>query len=173
MIKQKAKDIIAPILASMKITAPPVDVFQIARSQNIALEETSFNTTENPMDRIEGELARDEVRDQWVIRFESKSNYNRQRFTVAHELGHFFMHKIPVIDRARVFRRSLQWDRKELEANVFAAELLMPISFLTSTAKHILPTIINIEDFITKMAEIFSVSRQAMTYRLKNLKVIK
>jgi hypothetical protein len=52
--------------------------------------------------------------------------YVRQRFTVAHELGHFFMHKKPIVDRARVLRRSLQWDRKELEANVFAAELLTP-----------------------------------------------
>lgn len=173
MIMQKARDIVTPLLASMKITTPPVDVFEIARKQDILLEHVSFESEQNPMDRIEGELARDEVQNAWVIRYDSRSPHVRQRFTVAHELGHFFMHKKPIVDRARVFRRSLQWDRKELEANVFAAELLMPHSFLLTTAKQILPEIEYREEFIRKMADAFHVSRQAMTYRLKNLHVIK
>ncbi len=57
----------------------------------------------------------------------------RQRFTIAHELGHFFLHRASstvFVDAAPIFFRdessSNGSQREEIEANAFAAELLMP-----------------------------------------------
>ena len=64
---------------------------------------------------------------------------NRQRFTVAHECGHLILHKAQITKEVHVdkdfpmlMRDSVSAagvNEMEIEANVFAAELLMPGSF--------------------------------------------
>lgn len=56
----------------------------------------------------------------------------------------------------------------EVEANVFAAELLMPEAFLIRDLENFY---IDIEDgtSVQELAESYQVSNQAMTYRLQNL----
>lgn len=50
----------------------------------------------------------------------------RDRFTVAHELGHYFLHYLhPKSEGTKSFGRGGR-DRAETEANVFASALLMP-----------------------------------------------
>ncbi len=54
-----------------------------------------------------------------------------QRFTAAHELGHFYLEHKPSLDDEQVLRRSPFQNRglldlQELEANTFAAAFLMP-----------------------------------------------
>ncbi|PZO60056.1 MAG: XRE family transcriptional regulator [Leifsonia xyli] len=50
----------------------------------------------------------------------------RDRFTIAHELGHYFLHYLyPKHESAQVFGRG-ERNRAETEANVFASSLLMP-----------------------------------------------
>ena len=54
-----------------------------------------------------------------------------QRFTAAHELGHFYLEHKPSLDDENVLRRSPFQNRglpdlQELEANTFAAAFLMP-----------------------------------------------
>ena len=50
----------------------------------------------------------------------------RDRFTVAHELGHYFLHYLhPKVQGEKSFGRGGR-DRAETEANVFASALLMP-----------------------------------------------
>lgn len=50
----------------------------------------------------------------------------RDRFTIAHELGHYFLHYLyPKHENAQVFGRG-ERNRAETEANVFASSLLMP-----------------------------------------------
>lgn len=59
----------------------------------------------------------------------------RDRFTLAHELGHLFLHSKP--GYARTLRDSSQIEpfrSSEWQANTFAGSLLMPIDFLRSTA---------------------------------------
>lgn len=52
----------------------------------------------------------------------------RDRFAVAHELGHYFLHyRLPGLDGTAVFRRGTR-DRTEAEATIFASSLLMPAS---------------------------------------------
>lgn len=96
----------------------------------------------------------------------------RKRFTIAHELGHFFLHfagkEGEFIDDADNFRVPVEPDaawtderRKEWEANVFAAALLMNEGLV----RRIWPEIRDIEG----MARWFQVSQQAMAIRLDEL----
>src|SRR5205823_4215324 len=56
----------------------------------------------------------------------------RQRFTIAHELGHYILHQDYVKDESKykvLLRRPLQdldYTKEEKEANCFAANLLVP-----------------------------------------------
>lgn len=86
----------------------------------------------------------------------------RQRFTLAHELGHAVMHAgHDIMD----FRKNLeghQADRKELEANAFAADLLMPdLLFREAWATR--------QGKFARMAALFGVSLQAAEIKAKNL----
>lgn len=102
----------------------------------------------------------------------------RRRFTAAHELGHFVLHR----DTMQRFRfdtddtlkeaESVN-DPKEAEANRFAVELLMPAEVIHARADELTseygacPRIV----LAVRLASELLVSREAMRYRLKNLEV--
>lgn len=87
----------------------------------------------------------------------------RQRFTVAHELGHYVLsHGDKFRDPIKNFS-SANFEPAEVAANKFAAEILMPADMLSSAIEKMA-----ISD-ISKLAKIFSVSEAAMRFRMKNL----
>ncbi len=95
----------------------------------------------------------------------------RQRFTIAHELGHWLLnHGDTVVDNVQ--RRdavsSQGTDVNEMEANAFAAELLMPSSWLREEVPPRMLSPLD-EDVTTALAEKYEVSKEAMTFRLINL----
>jgi len=104
----------------------------------------------------------------------------RRRFTAAHEIGHYQLHRkkkpnLPAfIDRAVYFRRSSGDDsvgvdhRMEMQANAFAAGLLMPEFLLDEYLDKHPDVDIGQTAGIKQMADEFEVSRQAMDYRLRN-----
>lgn len=85
----------------------------------------------------------------------------RQRFTVAHELGHFALGHEDAPRDAGNFQSS--GDLRERQANKFAAELLMPASLVTHYYQS------GLADSVETLANIFGVSKDAMGYRLINL----
>ncbi len=100
----------------------------------------------------------------------------RQRFTVAHELGHLFLHKDNAVNYdtggVMLFRdahSSSGTDLREVEANSFAAELLMPEHDVRLEAAILGG--IDLEDgrALSILASKYGVSRQAMTVRLTSL----
>lgn len=105
----------------------------------------------------------------------------RRRFTVAHEIGHYQLHRrkktdSPVfIDHAVYFRRSVSDaggdvdHRMEMEANAFAAGLLMPDYLLEEYLDKHPDVDLGQTVGIKQMADEFDVSRPAMEYRLRNL----
>lgn len=114
-----------------------------------------------------------------VIGVNSIHPENRRRFTIAHELGHLLLHqsdnfhvdeRFPIDFRTEV--SSLAVDPKEIEANQFAAELLMPIEFLAKDLKN-LSLDIETEDAIKNLADRYQVSLQALTIRLSRLGIIR
>ena len=100
------------------------------------------------------------------IFYKEKDSLHRRRFTVAHELGHCCLHGDSLQDGYVEFRNnSNNGSVKEIEANTFAGELLIP--------KHSLNNIINrlVKPSITALAEIFEVSSPVMRGRLELLKI--
>lgn len=101
-----------------------------------------------------------------TIRYNSTESENRQRFTIAHELGHFELaHGSRKRDSAAEFNM-YNFDPIEVEANRFAAELLMPEAAVRHYVQHG-----NIS--ISELARTFAVSEVAMKYRLKNLGILR
>lgn len=91
----------------------------------------------------------------------------RQRFTIAHELGHFSLGHLSS-EGARLFRDTRQnflssnKSPKEVEANRFAARLLMPADAVRLAVQKGIRS-------IPELAELFQVSEAAMKFRLINL----
>lgn len=103
----------------------------------------------------------------------------RRRFTVAHEIGHYILHakKNPdadvFIDRAVYFRKKVATSntnhQTEMEANFFAAGLLMPEALIERYLEDNGWVDLDKSDDIKALASEFDVSTQAMSYRLRNL----
>jgi Zn-dependent peptidase ImmA (M78 family) len=157
----------AQILHKNRVKVPPVPVDRIAESLGAHVRYQPF----------EGELAGMLVRgkDQIIIGVNSMHHINRQRFTIAHECGHFLLHKGDEIHIDRTFRinkrnevSSLAVDPDEIEANRFAAELLMPFDMIMADLRERDIDAENEQD-IKQLAERYQVSLQAMTHRITNL----
>lgn len=113
------------------------------------------------------------------IALNSAHHDNRQRFTIAHELAHHILdHKgEDHIDwQFTVIRRdgssSDATDTQEMEANFFAASLLMPKSLLREDVGSVVRYNGTAEldnRFIISLANKYLVSEAAMRYRLINL----
>lgn len=161
----------AALLRDCRIAEPPVPVEHIALQSNIKIARSAAEWSES------GFLLRDSGN--VIIGINSRNSPKRQRFTIAHELGHWLLHddKRLIVDEAvRVYRRnnvsSQASDEQEMEANSFAAELLMPEPMVIRVARQLQPNAVSREDFVTTLAKHFDVSIEAMGYRLINLGVL-
>lgn len=112
-----------------------------------------------------------------VIAVNKEHGPNRQRFTIAHELGHLVLDgksREVFVDRSAVFFRSnvsaTGVDPSEVAANNFAAALLMPKTHLLAALKAIDEVLTSAH--IKKLANDFAVSEQAMTIRLARLDLV-
>jgi hypothetical protein len=66
------------------------------------------------------------------IHINSEHHWRRRRFTIAHEIGHLYMNTTCSDGTENLFDGKTTF---ELEADAFAAELLMPLSFLNKDLK--------------------------------------
>lgn len=136
----------------------PVDPVAIANDAGIHVRSSKFGGTYK-----ESVLGYIEKRDGQVCIVVNQDNPpTRRRFTCAHELAHFYLHhdgdELEFLDLRSTIRTPL-----EREADIFAAELLMPERVLRDEhASLLFPT-------IEELARRFGVSRQAMQIRLANL----
>lgn len=103
----------------------------------------------------------------------------RKRFSIAHEIGHLVLHDENLhidenVSSAVQFRNeysSLGVDDIEIEANQFAAEILMPEQMLLKDVEKYKDN--SPETVIEELANLYDVSIQSMTIRLTRLGVIK
>jgi Zn-dependent peptidase ImmA (M78 family) len=109
-----------------------------------------------------------------VIGVNSLHSPARKRFTIAHELGHLLLHrdeKLHVDEQSPIgLRTDLSrpaTDANEIEANQFAAELLMPQSFLVKDLEDL--SNLEADVAIDRLAKRYQVSTEAMTIRLSKL----
>lgn len=100
----------------------------------------------------------------WTISINRDHNKKRQRFTLAHELAHYILHKEKNSEfKDAVFFRDEVLDSMEFKANEFASELLMPENLVRNTIDN--QGIRN----IGQLADKFGVSAAAMKYRILSL----
>lgn len=73
----------------------------------------------------------------FLVHLPPMTSDRRDRFTIAHELGHYFLHyREPNTNGPMTFRRGAR-NHAETQANVFAAALLMPAEFFGAAyARH-------------------------------------
>ncbi len=139
----------------------PVDVAAIARARGCRLEPVSGMAVSGEVCLQDGEC---------VIRYNADDHEVRQRFTIAHELGHVELGHLQ--GREKCLRDPREnyslnhYKPEERDANRFAAALLMP-------AQAVRAAVVGMkEPDVEKLAELFKVSRLAMGIRLKQLGII-
>lgn len=149
-------------------TTAPVDIEAVARHLGAQVVEEKLDRSVSGMLYRDGEHV--------IIGVNSAHVDRRRRFTVAHEVGHLVLHKGRplVLDHVRVNFRdtnsSTASDLEEIQANAFAAEVLMPRDQVIAAAKKLLDDrTITEAATIEYLAQGFDVSDQAMEYRLINL----
>ncbi|MCB1473940.1 MAG: ImmA/IrrE family metallo-endopeptidase [Rhodobiaceae bacterium] len=142
-------------------TIPPVPVLEIAEHNGVDVKFVEFDKY---ADEISGFCDFSEAK----IYVNAEDILSRQMFTIAHELGHWILHRdifladpesYPVMPR---FTNPDASDPLEEEANHFAANLLVP--------NRLLRPIIDLP--ISSLADLFAVSRIMMEYRVKNVKQV-
>lgn len=175
MARQRAESHAHELLVDHGIVNPPVDVERLAVSAGAVVRDRRFKGDPS----LSGVLIREDGRA--VIGVNSMHAPTRRRFTIAHELGHLVMHpgRPLIIDSSvRVNRRdrisSTATDLEEIEANQFAAALLMPASMVIEELERVVEhtPALRPADLAERLADIFDVSQQAMGFRLVNLGVL-
>jgi Zn-dependent peptidase ImmA (M78 family) len=154
------------------VTNPPIPVEEIARKLGAEVRYIPFEGK----GEVSGMLFRDAA--QKLIGVNSLHHPNRQRFTIAHEIGHLLLHKGEAIHvdktlfvNLRDSASSQAIDDDEIEANRFAAELLMPREMLLGDLRDQAIDLEGDEDLLS-LARRYKVSMQALTFRLANLGLV-
>ena len=165
---KKAKE----LLKRFGISTIPVPVERIAQELNAIVRYVPLDDELSGMVYIKDETP--------IIGVNSVHHIHRQRFTIAHEVGHLVLHhdrvreKVHVDKRFRVtiYNRDIQsshgTELVEIQANQFAAELLMPESIL----RPLINGQYDIDDDgpLEALSKRLRVSRQALEFRIRNLR---
>lgn len=147
-----ARELARKLLKNVGIQYPPVSLWKII--VNLKMEN---NFDVQPVydfgERVSGIIVK--VDDNSTVGFNKKQHWNRRRFTIAHEIGHFKM-KTMCNGFSSVFDNN---NPSEIEANQFAAELLIPSKFLKNDFKN------SVEN-IKALSEKYRVSKEAMGWKI-------
>lgn len=164
----KIKEKVGALLAEAKISEPPISVEKIARLLKIRVKYAALEGD------ISGLMYRQKGKT--IIGINALHSEVRQRFTLAHEIGHLYLgHNGDFfLDRAILFRNSRSsegTDSREVDANRFAAELLMPENLVRERFENGFDDR-DEDEIVSLLARIFEVSTQAMAIRLQSLGLI-
>jgi Zn-dependent peptidase ImmA (M78 family) len=130
-VEKLINKLINELLDNYQITEPPVDVKVIAEKLKIIVVPRPYKDK----GRLSGMLVRNEK--MTIIGVNESHTLEKQRFSIAHELGHYFLHKGEelIVDKDfevnfRDYKTKNSDYRKEKDANLFASSLLIPEKFL-------------------------------------------
>lgn len=157
------------VLVKLGIKAMPVPVEKIAKALGAVVRFSPLDEELSGMIYIKDGVP--------IIGVNSLHHPNRQRFTIAHEIGHLVMHRDMISENVHVDKqfRVLMRDSNsstgseeiEIQANRFAAELLIPSSMFDPT--KFLASDIDDEGPLDELAKKFRVSKQMLEYRIRSL----
>ncbi|MCC2102681.1 MAG: ImmA/IrrE family metallo-endopeptidase [Hyphomicrobiales bacterium] len=156
--------------ALQDLTQPPVDVMAVAA--RLGAEVRPFDLSAD----VSGILYREG--DRRVIVVNQHHSVARQRFTIAHEIGHLALHKgeaVHVDEKFPIYfrdgRSTTAENVLEIEANAFAANLLMPADWLRADLDSMRIDFSD-DEALVRLADRYQVSTQAMALRLASLALI-
>lgn len=162
-----AREAARSILREFGVSAPPVPIERIIKSRKIVLQYAPLDEDLSGMAYIKDGVG--------IIGVNALHHPNRQRFSAAHELAHHVLHADEIkqavhVDKGiRVLFRddvsALGTEPMEIQANAFAAELLIPGELLAAALEG---GGVDLEDEagVEALARRFRVSPSAMRYRL-------
>lgn len=160
IVENKAEE----ILNSLNIKNVPVPIKDIAEQMGIQISQA-------PSKDFSGLLIRKNGRS--LMGINSDESEERQRFTMAHELGHYIFHQGKrTFVEYRDNKEGLVRDLKEIHANMFAAAILMPKESLEKDVQKITKDALQ-EEHVEFLAKKYGVSEKAMNFRLMNLNLPK
>jgi Zn-dependent peptidase ImmA (M78 family) len=146
---------------------PPIDLALVARALGAEVRELDLAAD------ISGILYREGNRRIVIV---NRAHPDvRKRFTIAHELGHLALHRGDKVHVDHQFRINLRDPRsataenvEEVEANAFAANLLMPADWVWRALEDE-PIDLNDDSQIAELASRFGVSQHALLIRIAAL----
>ena len=160
------------VLQEHGVQAPPIPVERLARQLGAELRYEPFQGD------LSGMLFREH--DRVIIGVNALHPKTRQRFTIAHELGHLLLDS----DRLHVDEHFPVWTRdavssqatqpEEVAANAFAADLLMPADLLASDLAGCKEGLdYDDDEALRQLSERYQVSLQALLIRLTSLGLLR
>jgi len=168
MTRKEIEERACEILQRHGLLTVPVDPVTLANREGILVHNAVFSES-----GISGMVARRGASVTMLI--DQQDPPFRKRFSIAHELGHHFLHLTSdgeiVTKKLDIFRglagegeSGLGARRREVEANQFAAALLMPDPLVREAFSR--------EQDVESLARLFNVSGEAMGYRLAALRLV-
>jgi len=165
--RSKIQKLVSELLDEFEVAEPPVPVRRIARGRGARIfQEGQEGDLSGFLFRRGGEI---------IIGVNTRQAPVRQRFTIAHELGHLMLHGLDELHvdhgftvRLRSDVSSLGLDEDEMEANRFAAELLIPTRLLKKDLEGAELDLTE-DETLRFLAKRYGVSAQALAIRLTGL----
>lgn len=162
-INVELEELTSNILLNNDMYKVPVDIVKIANANDIKVYEGDLDK------KVSGAIRYNKEDKSFEILINKNDAKVRQRFTIAHELGHYFLHqdflKAEEIHIDIMYRTNgtseieiEQEKEREREVDYFAGALLMNKTLLEKMRKE--------NNSIQELAEVFKVSVSAMTVRL-------
>jgi Zn-dependent peptidase ImmA (M78 family) len=149
-----ARELARNLIKKTKLSTPPVILRDVIRLiPDIHVDSAPLE------DEISGMYATDGKTD--YIRYNENHHIHRNRFTVSHELGHALLGHNKPCKKSNMESK----DPHEVEANVFATELLMPLTLLKKSVEY--------NTSASQLAYQFWVSKEALNWRLVNTGLFK
>ncbi len=159
-INNDLEELTSSILLSNDMYKVPVDIIKIANVNDIKVYEGDLDK------KVSGAIRYNKATSEFEILVNKKDAKVRQRFTIAHELGHYFLHQ-DFLKQEEIHIDTIMYRNNEVETeeekererivDYFAGALLMNRTLLEKLCK---------EYTIAELAELFNVSGSAMTVRL-------
>ena len=145
-------------LIDFNICSLPVSLSEICNKLDITLLDNS-----HAQELRHGESGVSEnLNGKWYIIFDDTDVHGRQRFTVAHELGHILMGH-PMKNGYYTRHENIAKPYDETEADMFAARLLAPACVLWG---------LNVRT-AEQIADICDISRSAASYRAERMEILR
>jgi Zn-dependent peptidase ImmA (M78 family) len=188
MIKEKEKKIIDQLIKDYNSNQEindqiPVKIVEKIKEQNIELNELCYDLH----DEVLGEIKKENGK--YKINIQGYDFNYRRRFTMAHELGHYKLHKDLLDEEGlddglsyeAMYRKNAKISSiEETQANKYAIEMLVPKELIISIVKELnkikeIPRIIdengeaNNLNLIEYLSNRFEVSKIALGFRLNQL----